>query len=230
MPHHVQGFFNRIAPRYDMTNGILSMQLHRLWNRALIQTLEKAHVHSLVDLCAGTGQISLGWLHRAKSPKTATLIDFSPEMLNEAQKRQASFLSAGHTLAFHCADVALYDYPHAHFDAASIAYGVRNIAELDRCLEKVRYAIKPDGILAIVELTMPSNPWLRRLHRLYLQALLPSIGGMLTGDKAAYRYLAESIQTFLPPEKLAKKIQKAGFPSVKITPLSGGIATLIVAK
>lgn len=223
----VQTLFGKIAERYDLTNGILSFQIHRFWNQKLTNTL---HGETLLDLCAGTGEIAYRWLKQQTSSKNAILLDFCPEMLQIAEKKRSSYESKGHKLQFVQADAAKIPLADHSVDCVSVAYGIRNICDLPSCFSEVKRVLKPQGTLSILELTEPKNRLLKSLHRFYLNRFLPTVGGLLTKEPDAYAYLSKSIQEFVEPEKIAQDLKAKGFYQVNITPLMGGIATLIQAK
>lgn len=227
-PNTIQKLFNAIAPSYDRTNGILSFQLHKLWNRKLIQmTFNPQDPGPFLDLCCGTGAIGLGHLAKTDTPTKAYLLDFSEGMLEEA-KRQASHLQLErHDIAYVQADAQAIPLPNASVKCATIAYGIRNVQSPRACIQEAFRVLCPGGTFAILELTQPSNPLLRALHKTYLNHLLPLLGKLSTQNKEAYQYLSSSIKSFTPPQELQLLLYQAGFKQVTLTPLWGGIATIL---
>lgn len=223
----VQGIFSKIASRYDLANGVLSFQLHKIWNQKLANSLNGS---TLLDLCSGTGEIAYRWLNTQKGPKSAVLLDFCPEMLDIAKEKRGSHEAKGHKLSFIEADAAKIPLANSSVDAVSVAYGVRNICDLPSCFSEVHRVLNPGGTFAILELTAPNNRLLRSLHTFYLNRILPTLGGILTREKDAYAYLSRSIQEFVEPQKIAASLKEKGFDRVTIKPLFGGIATLITAQ
>jgi demethylmenaquinone methyltransferase/2-methoxy-6-polyprenyl-1,4-benzoquinol methylase len=222
----LQKMFGEISGRYDFTNRVLSFNLHKSWNRKLVDTLAKSDIATLLDLCAGTGEIAYSWLKRQAEPKKAILLDFSPEMLAIAKTRKPP----NHEIILLHADAQAIPLPDQSVEAIALAYGIRNVPNPPRCLLEAYRVLKPGGTLAILELTEPQNPLLAPLHRFYLNHLLPRLGGWLSGKTEAYRYLSKSIQAFIKPDVLAKQLKAAGFASTEQTPLTFGIAHLISAK
>lgn len=220
--------FGKIAERYDLTNSVVSFQLHRLWNRRLAHTLLNAT--TLLDLCSGTGEIAYRWLKLQKAPKKAFQLDFCEEMLDAAKAKSLPFQLAGHDVRFMQADATQIPLSANSVDAVSIAYGIRNVQAPLQCFQEVYRVLEPQGTFAILELTEPHFKPLRFFHRLYLNHLLPLLGGLLTREPSAYAYLAKSVQEFTKPVQLQKQLQEVGFAHVSIRPLNCGIATLIVAK
>jgi demethylmenaquinone methyltransferase/2-methoxy-6-polyprenyl-1,4-benzoquinol methylase len=225
-PESIQHLFDSIAHRYDTTNGLMSFQLHRYWNKQLIkEILANGVPKTVLDLCAGTGEIAFGIQERVKSPLDLTLLDFSKEMLECAKQKKIS-----QKARFIQADAQNIPLADCLFDAATCAYGIRNIKEPSRCIQEAYRVLRPGGVFAILELTQPKSFLIRLGHKLYLKAALPLIGKWMTQNKQAYHYLCQSIPQFIPPENLAAMMQRCGFSQVKIKPLNFGIATIISGR
>lgn len=230
-PASIQQLFDTIARRYDRGNAVLSFQLHRWWNRVLIRrVLEKSAPNTLLDLCSGTGDVALGYLRRTSSPTRAILLDFSKEMLQVAQHKASKMALSHHGLQFLQADAQTIPLPNSSVDAATIAYGIRNVKEPQKCIEDVYRVLKPGGCFAILELTRPKNWFLRWGHRLYLKAALPVIAGWITSNPEAYKYLTQSIDTFMDPLHMEQLLKEAGFKHTYRKSLAGGVASLIYGR
>lgn len=200
----IKEHFSSIAPHYDKVNGLLSLGLHKKWNQALIDKIQGEH---LLDLCAGTGEISFGYLR--KNPRAhAVLLDFCPEMLAIAQKKGASFKERFKIL---CGDAQEIPFPEASFDVVTIAYGIRNIPDPHRCFKEVFRVLRPGGMFAILELTRPENPLMRYGHRLYLKTMVPWIGKKVTKNEEAYCHLSTSIESFLARDAIKALYKETGF-------------------
>lgn len=224
----IQKMFGKIAGRYDLTNSVLSFQTHKIWNQKLVARFSNAA--TLLDLCSGTGEIAYRWLNQQNSPKKVIQLDFCQEMLDIAKMKSAPYIAKGHSLQFMQADAAAIPLPNAICDAVSVAYGIRNVQNLEKCFAEVLRVLQPNGSFYILELTEPNSPLLGKLHKLYLQKILPCLGGWITKEKEAYSYLSQSIQAFTKPHEIQKQLIKSGFKQVSITPLMGGIATIIEAR
>jgi demethylmenaquinone methyltransferase / 2-methoxy-6-polyprenyl-1,4-benzoquinol methylase len=221
-PATIRQLFATIAKRYDLGNSLTSLGLHHFWNRALIRAaLAVAPVGPLLDLCAGTGAIGLGYLRRSPSA-AVTLLDFCPQMLAHARSR----LPSGSSASFLEADAQSIPLPQGSVACVTTAYGIRNIADPSVCAAEVARILQPGGSWLILELTRPDRVWLRLFHRIYLRTMLPTIGGILTGNGAAYRYLAGSIYSFADLVTLVRP----HFQLQKRRRLVGGIATLLHLK
>ena len=227
-PETIQAMFNSIAKPYDRTNAILSLNLHKRWNLELVQRVQSHQTaHTLLDLCAGTGDIAFAYLKELPVPCQALLVDFSAEMLACAKEKGKIFEGSLHSIQYVQADVQRLPFLDQSIDCTTMAYGIRNVHHPLKCLNEVFRVLKPGGCFGILELTRPQNPLLKIGHQLYLRILLPLLGKMLTANKEAYHYLRHSIHTFIPPGELEDLIKVAGFTKTGRYSLAGGTATII---
>ncbi len=230
-PESIKALFNDIAVNYERGNAILSFQTYRLWNRELIK-----HVYSpfkpktILDLCCGTGDIAFPYLRRRKDPVTAYMLDFSEGMLSCAQEKARNLKIARHEIHYLEADAQSIPLDNDFIDAATVAYGIRNIKNPSLCFQETLRVLKSGGHFGILELTRPQNKFLRFGHHVYLTTALPLLGKLATSNKEAYKYLCNSIHEFVSPNSIADDLVKTGFSHVAIKPLFGGIATLILAQ
>ena len=230
-PRTIQSMFNSIANRYDLTNAVLSLSLHKRWNRALVRHVlhPTSTQHVLLDLCSGTGDIAFDYLRITNSTCHAHLIDFSSEMLEYAKHKADQFsFKYPHQLSYTEANVEQLPFPDQFADCATMAYGIRNVQNPALCIQDVFRVLKPGGCMGILELTRPNHPVLRLGHQLYLRTLMPFLGKWLTKNREAYQYLRKSIQTFIAPEELENLLKKNGFLRTQRFSLTGGIATLLI--
>lgn len=225
-PETIQSLFSSIAPYYDRTNALLSFGLHERWNGVLVNALSSFSPSSLLDLCAGTGEIAFNFL-KINPLAQATLLDFCPEMLAVAEAKGISFKKRFSLIE---GDAQAVSLPDASFDAVSIAYGIRNVQNPEQCFQETYRLLRPNGVFGILELTRPNNRFMRFGHACYLKTFLPLLGKWVAKDQQAYRYLSQSIQSFVSPLDLKKNLSTVGFSSILIKPLMSGIATLILAK
>jgi len=229
-PETIQAMFGSIAENYDKTNAVLSFCLHKHWNNQLVRlVIGERNPGSLLDLCCGTGEIAFSHLKKTSIPCSAYLLDFCPEMLTHARlKSKALALQVqGHKISYIQADAQEIPLGDDSIDCATMAYGVRNVQDPAKCLRDVHRVLKTGGTFGILELTQPSNPFLRAGHKVYLKTILPILGKVLTSNQAAYQYLCNSIHAFIKPVELAALLRQAGFHDVKVTSISGGVATII---
>lgn len=225
-PSTIQSMFDSVALKYDLTNGVLSFWLHKLWNRHLVKSVAKSDPeHVYMDLCSGTGEIAFDYLKQVKSVHSLHLVDFSEKMLDQAKEKGQLFSKA--PLFYWQADVQELPFSKDFADVATMAYGIRNVKNPSACLKDVFRVLKPGGVFAILELTRPKNPCLKFGHSLYLHTLLPLLGKVFTHNKEAYKYLCNSIDHFISPEELESIFQATGFENTSVKSLWGGIATII---
>jgi len=238
-PETIKKLFNSIAARYDLANSINSFYLHALWNKKLVQTLLKGvyadTALQILDVCAGTGDISRRMLHycqmRKITPPQFHLVDFSSEMLALAKDFCMTFdTQLQKQFSFYEQDVQKLPFDDNSFDIASCAYGIRNVCDPNRCLQELHRVLKPKARLGILELTRPKNWYMRTLHKAYTATMVPLVGKCLVRNREAYSYLSTSIQHFVAPDELQLLLQDCGFVNITISPMHFGIATVILAE
>ena len=219
----VREVFDSVADRYDLMNDLMSGGIHRLWKRAMIDWLKPRPGMQLLDVGGGTGDIAFRYLDAGGGPVIVT--DINQEMLKVGQARAATAGRSG-GLAWLCADAERLPVADASVDAYTIAFCIRNVTRIDRVLSEAHRVLKPGGRFLCLEFSRVALPLLDRLYDEYSFRVLPAIGGAVTGNADAYRYLAESIRRFPPQDKFARMIAAAGLDMVKYRNLSGGIAAL----
>lgn len=216
----VQGMFAAIARRYDVANHLLSGGLDFLWRRHAARIVRGWHPTRLLDLATGSGDLALAL--KAACPGTIVVgADFCQPMLHEAQRKGCTALVVADGLRLPFADGA--------FDAVTIAFGLRNMASWTAGLAEMHRVLAPGGHLLVLDFSLPPEP-LRTLYRPYLRHVLPRIAGLLTGERAAYDYLGDSIESFPHGEAMCALIHSAGFSDGQSTPLTGGIVSLYTAR
>lgn len=228
-PESIQQMFGSIARQYDRTNAILSFNLHRYWNKRLVQQILENHpqIEQYLDLCCGTGEIAYTFLKKAQRHTEAFLLDFCQEMLDCAKSKKHKVSSSSHQIHFIQGDAQEIPLPSNSVDAVTIAYGIRNVKDPAKCVKDVFRILRPNGVFAILELTQPSSPLMKIGHSFYLRTILPVVGKMTASNQDAYEYLSNSIQAFIPPEDLKNLLDSAGFVNTQCCPLTGGVATIV---
>ena len=219
----VRSMFDRIAPRYDLLNRLLSAGTDVRWRRRAVDFLELAPPLRVLDLCTGTADLLLEVVSR--DPRNSGLgVDFAQAMLALGARKLAR---RGYASRARLAggDGERLPVRSASFDAALVGFGIRNIGDPSRALAEVHRALKPGGRFVVLEFSMPGG-LLGRLYRTYFTQLLPRIGQLVSGDGSAYAYLPASVQAFPSPQAFAALMQQAGFVSLRIKPLTFGIACL----
>lgn len=233
-PESIQKMFGTIARRYDLTNSVLSFHLHKLWNKKLVDfVLKEDRDVCLLDLCAGTGEISFKYLEGfgSRERQKVLLVDFCQEMLDCAQeKAEKKNYSDLHELEYIQADVQAMPLKDGIATHATMAYGIRNVKEPLVCMREVYRVLKKGGKFGILELTQPENRILRLGHKIHLKMFLPLLGKLVTSNKEAYQYLCNSIHHFIKPEKVEGLLKEAGFVRTSKKALSGGIAHIIYGE
>ncbi len=223
----VRGIFASIAGRYDTFNMLASMGIDRLWRRRLVKACGITGTENVLDLCAGTGDVSFAIADQAQ-PASIMVTDFSPEML-EVARRKASERRRETKLGFQLADAQALPFEDGSFDVVTVAFGVRNLPERERNFAEVARVLKPGGRYVILEFSRPGfAPW-RAVYHVYLRYAIPAIGGLLTGDRASFVYLNDSIRRFPAQEQLAAELSSAGFSAVDWANMTGGIVALHTA-
>jgi demethylmenaquinone methyltransferase / 2-methoxy-6-polyprenyl-1,4-benzoquinol methylase len=217
----VREMFDRIASRYDLLNTVMTAGLNRLWNRRVVDAACLNPGGTALDLACGTGTLTRV-LARKVGPDGYVLgIDFSREMLHAARARPTP------GVAYRLGDATnLEGVPSDTFDAATIAYGARNIPELDALFSEMARALKPGGVAVCLEIARPTGRVSSRFYGLWFDRIIPKIGGLISGDASAYSYLPESVKEFVAPDELADIIGRNGLQNVTWRRLAGGIITL----
>lgn len=217
--------FGRIARRYDLANRLLSGGADVSWRRVLMRRVASVPVRDALDLATGSGDVAFA-LSRGLPPPVKILgMDFCQPMLDEAAKKQRAAGSRYANVAFQQGDAMALPFADESFDAVTISFGLRNLADRHRSLTEMRRVLRPGGRLFVLEFSQPDR-WFRPLYLFYLRRVLPPFAGLLTGDRAAYQYLNETIEQFPGREALANEILAAGFRRVNARGMTFGIVAL----
>jgi demethylmenaquinone methyltransferase/2-methoxy-6-polyprenyl-1,4-benzoquinol methylase len=219
----VRAVFDRVAPRYDLMNDLMSLGVHRLWKRIFITDLRPSPRDTLLDLAGGTGDISLGWLQRGGGP--VLLTDINNAMLSIGRDRAVERGFAG-DLSLVVADAEKLPFPDRCVDRVSIAFGLRNCTDKHAVLCEARRVLKPGGRFMCLEFSRVNVVALAAIYDTWSFQVLPRLGRRVAQDEASYRYLVESIRTFPNQQALATMLREAGLARVNVRNLSGGIAAI----
>jgi demethylmenaquinone methyltransferase/2-methoxy-6-polyprenyl-1,4-benzoquinol methylase len=218
----VRAMFDQIAPRYDLLNHVLSLNIDKLWRGRAVRALSTVLLHQdarALDLCCGTGDLSMALVVGTNARVIG--VDFSRPMLDFAHSK-----ASGSRVAFVQGDATAVPFPDNSFDAVTIAFGLRNLASVERGLGEIFRLLRPGGRVAILEFSRPVVPIFREIFGFYFAHVLPRIGGVVSGSYGAYSCLPESVQAFPDQRGLKQMMESAGFANVRYSNLSGGIAAL----
>lgn len=223
----VRAIFSRIAGRYDLFNKLSSLGVDRLWRRALVKACDLGGTEQVLDIASGTGDVAFT-IARIGRPRSILATDLVPEMLAVAERKYAASDIAT-PISFQVVDAQDIPLADESFDVVTVAFGVRNMPDRLQAYREARRVLRPGGRYVILEFSTP--PWSvwRALYHLYLRVVIPGLGGLLTGKRADFVYLNDSIREFPQQEELVSHLRDAGFSQVTYRNLSGGIAALHTA-
>jgi demethylmenaquinone methyltransferase/2-methoxy-6-polyprenyl-1,4-benzoquinol methylase len=215
--------FDRVAGRYDALNSVMTAGLHHGWRQRAAARAELSAGDSALDVCCGTGDLALELSRRVTPDGHVVGCDFSEPMLDLAREKAAAQQASG--VRFEWADALQLPYDGARFDAVTVGFGVRNLADLDRGLSEMGRVLKPGGRAVVLEITQPTRPPLSVFYSLWFDRVVPLLGSF-SSEPDAYSYLPESVRSFPDPRELAAKMDRAGFERIRYTVLAGGIIAI----
>ncbi len=223
----VAEMFDNIAGKYDFLNHFLSLNIDKIWRRKSVSLLKDAYPKVILDVASGTGDFALE-VYKQIKPDKIIGIDISQGMLNVAEKKiKEKHLSE--FIEFKKEDSENLPFENEIFDAATVAFGVRNFANLQKGLSEIYRVLKPGGKLIILEFSQPENFPVKQFYGFYSKYLLPFFGKLFSKDKAAYSYLPESVNAFPYGKDFETILLKTGFVSVKSKKFTFGISTVYYA-
>jgi demethylmenaquinone methyltransferase/2-methoxy-6-polyprenyl-1,4-benzoquinol methylase len=223
----VRGVFNRVAGRYDLMNDLMSAGVHRLWKAEFIRALSPRPHETLLDVAAGTGDIAAGWRKAGGGP--ALLCDINAAMLGQGRDRA---MDRGRIagLSWAVGNAECLPFSDRSFDAYTIAFGLRNVTDIDAALSEARRVLKPGGRFFCLEFSRVAIAPLRPIYERYSDIVIPKLGEVVAKDRASYVYLVESIRRFPDQETLIGRMEQAGFAFSAYRNLSAGIAAIHHAR
>ncbi|MDE6374954.1 MAG: bifunctional demethylmenaquinone methyltransferase/2-methoxy-6-polyprenyl-1,4-benzoquinol methylase UbiE [Alistipes sp.] len=224
----VREMFDNIAPRYDLLNHTLSLNIDRLWRRRVVREVRRNNPAQVLDMATGTGDLAIEMARRMPGVHV-TGVDLSERMLDRARSKVARQGLAGRIELLQ-GDAERLAAADATFDAATVAFGVRNFGDLDAGLRELARTIKPGGRIVILEFSRPRNRLFRALYEFYTRRILPSIGGAVSHDRRAYTYLPASVGEFPAPDAFLERLSQAGFRDCRARSVSGGIAQIYTGE
>jgi demethylmenaquinone methyltransferase / 2-methoxy-6-polyprenyl-1,4-benzoquinol methylase len=217
----VREMFDRIASRYELLNTVMTAGLHRLWNKQAVRATGLRPGGRALDLACGTGSLTRDLAEKVGPDGYVLGIDFSREMLRAAASRPSP------NIEYRLGDATdLEGVPSAIFDAAAIAYGARNIPDLDALFSEMARCLRPDGVAVCLEIAQPTNRLFAAFYGLWFDKIVPRLGAGISGDAWAYSYLPESVKEFVAPDELSDIMERNGLQDVTWRRLAGGIITI----
>jgi demethylmenaquinone methyltransferase/2-methoxy-6-polyprenyl-1,4-benzoquinol methylase len=229
-PVAVSSMFARIARNYDRANRLLSAGTDLWWRRCLVGQVRRHSPSRVLDLATGSGDVAFALARVLPRDTTIIGMDFCQPMLDEAEaKKKAAPRREGTEVEFLPGDGLALPLADGGFDAVTISFGLRNMTDRACSLREMRRVLRPGGRLFVLEFSQPQQ-WFKPLYFFYLRHILPAIAGAVTGDRAAYVYLNETIEQFPAAQELSGEIERAGFVQVQFKRLSLGMVALHEAR
>ncbi len=222
----VKNLFDDIAPRYDLLNHLLSLNIDKSWRRRAVRELE-AGQEELLDVACGTGDFAIAAVRTGV--KRVTGIDISAGMV-DIGKRKVEALGLSGRIALEIGDSEQMRFPDNAFDAVTVAFGVRNFEHLEQGLREMCRVLRPGGKVVILEFSMPDRFPMKQLYTLYFRRILPLFGGWISGNRGAYVYLPESVMRFPQGKVFLDIMGRSGFVRTARRKLTGGIASLYTGE
>ena len=224
----IEKLFDNIAPDYDKLNHILSLNIDKGWRKkAVREIIDTQEPLTLLDVACGTADFTMEIAQKAAKGSKMTGIDLSEGMMRIGREKIAA---AGVDATLEQGDCEALTYPDETFDRISVGFGVRNFEHLPVGLKEMQRVLKRGGKLVILELSVPSNAFIRWCYKLYFLKILPAIGGLISGNRGAYEYLPASVLHFPAPDKFQAMLREAGFADVKHKALTLGICRMYICK
>lgn len=225
----IQAMFDRIAARYDILNRIISFRLDNKWRSKVIKEVLKSGKPFILDLGAGTGDLTFAAAKQIIGSGRIVGLDFSLEMLKLARSKQNTAKNGAKT-CFIQGNATFSPFKDAAFDGVMTAFVLRNVSDLPLFFAHAFRVLKSGGRFVSLDMFPPGKTWFSPLYALYFYHLVPWIGGLLAHDHGAYKYLAKSVESFQPPERVAQLLQEAGFSQVTMRKFLNGAICMHVAE
>ena len=216
--------FDNIAPTYDFLNRFLSLGIDTIWRKKMVAQLDAAQHRLILDVATGTADVALE-IQKQLHPEHITGVDISNEMLAVGRKKIAK-RKLTETIDLQYGDSENLPFADDHFDAVTVAFGVRNYENLDQGLAEMRRVLKPGGKLVVLEFSRPTVFPLKQGFNFYFKNILPMIGRIQSGDARAYDYLYESVQEFPDGDRFLERLERAGYSQPQEERLTAGIASI----
>ena len=221
----VKKIFENVSGRYDLMNDFMSLGIHRVWKKSMLDWLAPRRGQSLIDVAGGTGDIAFNFIKRAKTGANATILDLTESMMIEGKKKTID-LTEESQINWVCGDAMRMPFNNNTFDVYTISFGIRNVTNISKTLSEAYRVLKPGGRLMILEFSSVNNDLISWIYDKYSFNIIPKLGELVSNDRESYQYLVESIRKFPNQEKFSEMIINEGFRKVKYRDLTFGIAAL----
>ena len=221
----VKKIFENVSGRYDLMNDFMSLGIHRVWKKSMLDWLAPRRGQSLIDVAGGTGDIAFNFIKRAKTGANATILDLTESMMIEGKKKTIDLPEESH-INWICGDAMRMPFCDSTFDVYTISFGIRNVTNISKTLSEAYRVLKPGGRLMILEFSSVNNDLISWIYDKYSFNIIPKLGEFVSNDRESYQYLVESIRKFPNQEKFSEMIINEGFRKVKYRDLTFGIAAL----
>jgi len=226
---NIQEMFDGIAPSYDRLNHLMSLGVDRRWRRRAVKEVVDGSAQQILDIACGTGDLTVDIAKAAGAGSKVTGSDISEGMMSFVMSK-AAHEGVSERIRLKVADGCNLPWEDGSFDRVTCAFGIRNFEDKSKGLKEFCRVIRPGGKMVILELSVPSNKFLLALYKLYFLHVMPWIGGMISGDKAAYRYLPASVMAFPSPETFCGMISAAGFRTVRHRAFTMGLCRMYIGE
>lgn len=223
-PEKIKGMFDRISPRYDLLNRLISLGLDMSWRKRAVEMLGTVENEAVLDLCCGTGDFISVFHNKYKEKLNIVALDFSAGMLEAARKKFPE--KKYPRLLLGRADAMRLPCPDKSIMGVTIGFGIRNVADRPMALREIYRVLKPGGRLVMIEPAQPPGKIMGPLFSFYFKQVSPFIGGLIGGDRQAYKYLNDSFVAFPQPDKFLEMMQTARFEKTKAVPQTFGTAMI----
>jgi len=220
--------FGTVHQRYDLLNHVLSLYLDKGWRKSLVEQVHSVHLKRILDVCTGTGDLAVEFAKRHPGAEIIG-VDISDQMLKIGHEKIKS-LGLNGRIVLQQSDLFHLPFKDEVFEVVSIGFGLRNLHDFKSGIKEMVRVLKKDGLLLILELSLPQVPLLKNIYLFYLKNIVPKIGGLISGSKSSYAYLSSSIIGFPKKDEVIELLKAEGLSNINYQSLSGGIAAIYVGK